>query len=325
MDNQIVQVQQNVSVSWNFQFLSATTPAGPSIEKVIGELEIAKRFANKRPEYIKGLVQYLKLFARGRETRSISDFDSFSIESWFASRSEALTTRASNVGRLSSLFSYAVRRKYAKENPCDNLERITVERAEPPVLSPDQIESAIAFALLSPPRVLLWFILAGIVGVRPGELKKMHETDLRRNLTEGLIIIDAMMSKVRNRRIIELTAHSKTWLDYALSEKVKLPFSKSFMRRCRRQLKSHLCLAKWPQDILRHTALSYMLAHHGDEARVARESGNSVKIFRQHYKGLVKPVESAAFQNLLPRARDVGQLELFSRTPHPVPIKRANF
>lgn len=294
--------------------------------QVIEELAVAKKFANKREEYIKGLVLYLKFFARGREIRSISDFDTGTIELWFAARKEALSTRASNVGRLSALFSYAVRRKYISENPCDSLERITIERREPPVLSTDQIASSIKLALSQPPRFLLWFILAGIVGIRPGELKKMNDERLRKNLTEGLIIIDAVMSKVRNRRIIELSDHSKAWLDFALAEEVKLPFSKVYIRRCRRKLREHLGLVKWPQDILRHTALSYMLALHGDEERVARESGNSVKIFRQHYKGLVKPGESQLFQNLLPRAPDDRQLDLFTPpNPSPRPNKMAEF
>lgn len=128
----------------------------------------------------------------------------------------------------------------------------------------------------------------------------MNESDIRRRLTDGLIIVDSMISKVRNRRIIELTDHAQAWLTFALSEPVKLPFSKIYMRRCRQKLKTHLKLLKWPQDILRHTALSYLLAHHGEEARVALESGNSVKIFRQHYKGLVTPDESDRFLRLLP-------------------------
>lgn len=303
------------NISWNYYShpLTQTTTSTP-IRQVIAELEIAKRFSNKRPEYIKGLIQYLNLFARGRETRGIADFDSFSIESWFAARQEALTTRASNVGRLSSLFSYAVRRKYIKENPCDNLERITIERGEPPILSPDQIKDSMIFALRQPPRFLLWFILAGIVGIRPVELKKFNGQKLRHHMTEGLIIIDSMMSKVRNRRIIELTDHSRCWLDFALSEPTKLPFSAMFMRRSRDKLKEHLALERWPQDVLRHTALSYMVAFHGDEGRVAKEAGNSVQILRSNYIGMVKPVECERLQNLLPPASEPNQLELFPQS-----------
>ncbi len=290
------------------------TRPGPSINRVIGELEIAKKFANKRADYIKGLIQYLRLFSRGRSDQSISLFTVSTIEEWFAGRKEALTTRASNIGRLSSLFSFAVRRGYLKENPCDQLEKITIDRPAPAVLSPEQVKSALDFALTEPPRFLVWFVLAGIIGIRPGELRKMGATQLIKNLTEGLVIIDAIISKVRNRRIIELTPHAQQWLEFALSEQIQLPLSKGFMRKCRAKLKRHLRLQKWPQDILRHTALSYLLAYHGDEARVALESGNSVKIFRQHYKGLITPKQSDLFHQLLPRG-DSPQMELFP-LPH---------
>jgi len=268
MDIQLFR-NENISSNFNFNFQPAlpTVQKGPPILKVISELEIAKQFANKRPEYIKGLVQYLKHFARGREQKSISEFDTATIESWFTSRTEALTTRASNIGRLSSIFSFAVRRKYIRENPCDFLERVTIERGDPPVLSTEQIEACFEFAIRQPPRFLLWFVLAGIVGIRPGELQKMNAEAIQKNLSEGLLIIDSMISKVRNRRVIELSPHAKTWIDHALSDEIQLPFSKIFMRRCRRKLKQHLGILKWPQDILRHTALSYMLALHGDETR----------------------------------------------------------
>lgn len=298
------------NISWNFQFTPSLVPKGPPIRQVIAELADAKKTANKRYEYIKGLVAYLNQFARGREHLSISDFNSGTIERWFASRNEASTTRASNIGRLSSLFSYAVRRKYISENPCDALESITIDRAEPEILTPEQIKSAMDFSLTQPPRFLLWFVLAGIVGIRPGELRKMTEQAVNRNLSEGLIIINAMISKVRNRRVIQLTEHAQTWLEFAVSEKIKLPFSKSFMKRSRHKLKSHLQLAHWRQDILRHTALSYLVAFHGDEERVAREAGNSVRILREHYLGMVRPVDSDFIQSILPSSIDEVQLEL---------------
>lgn len=304
-----------VYCNWNFVPASPPAPQvgahSPSIRHVICELEISKQFANKRPKYIKGLITYLRQFARGRESTSISDFTAPIIEKWFAGRNEALTTRASNLGRLSSLFGYAVRREYIRKNPCDNIERITIERGEPAVLSTDQVCLALQFAINWSPRFLLWFVLAGIVGLRPEELTKLDDGRLRRHLTDGLIVLDSMVSKVRNRRLIELSDHAQAWLDYCLSEPVKLPFSRSFIRRSRRYLKHHLNLQRWPQDILRHTALSHMLALHGDETRVARESGNSVKVFRQHYKGIVLPNESERFQQMLPPKSDQAQLELF--------------
>lgn len=312
-----------VYCNWNFVPITPGPQVGilkgPPIKQVICELEITKQFANKRPKYIKGLIAYLNMFARGRENSSISDFDAPLIEKWFAARQEALTTRASNLGRLSSLFSYAVRHEYIQHNPCDRIERVTIDRAEPPVLSIDQVCLALQFALNWSPRFLLWFVLSGIIGLRPEELTKLDGARLRRHLTEGLLILDSMVSKVRNRRLIELSSHARAWLDYALSDPVKLPFSKSFIRRSRRYLKRHLSLKRWPQDILRHTALSHMLALHGDENRVARESGNSVKIFQQHYKGIVLPAESQRFQQMLPPQSDRTQLELF----HPLAPTRA--
>lgn len=273
---------------------------------MIRELEAAKRFANKRESYIKSLKEYLTLFVRGREQQSIQLFDVSAIETWFNSREEALSTRASNIGRLSSLFSFAVRRGYIAENPCDKLERITVERSTPAIWTPDQIRDALHFTTDRIPRFMLWLVLASIVGIRPGELDHMTRADVIKHARNGLLIVDGG-SKIRgHRRIIRLSDHALIWIAFASTLPSELPLPESAIRRYRRKLKDTLQLP-WPQDIPRHTALSHLVAYYQDEGRVAMESGNSVKILRKHYLGLVTPAENQRFQNNLPRGWKFGR------------------
>jgi hypothetical protein len=66
--------------------------------------------AGLRPKYVESLRQYLAQFARGRENRDIAEIKLADLEKWFAGREEAFSTQASNMGRLSALFAFHVRR-----------------------------------------------------------------------------------------------------------------------------------------------------------------------------------------------------------------------
>ena len=59
-------------------------------------------------------------------------------------------------------------------------------------------------------------------------------------------------------------------------------------------------LRPWPDNALRHSAISYRLALSRDLARVALESGNSPPVVQKHYLELVKPEAARRFFGILP-------------------------
>src|SRR5262245_35016299 len=99
---------------------------------------MVKETAHMRRAYVGSLRAYLGRFAKGREQRLIASFTVEEVEQWFDSRNESNGTRMSNTGRLSALFSFAVRRGWMENNPCRQLEPIRVDRKPPSILSPDQ-------------------------------------------------------------------------------------------------------------------------------------------------------------------------------------------
>jgi len=54
-------------------------------------------------------------------------------------------------------------------------------------------------------------------------------------------------------------------------------------------------LVKWPNNSLRHSAISYLLAKNGDIFATATSAGNAPKIIQKHYLKLVKPSETEAY------------------------------
>ena len=120
------------------------------------------------------------------------------------------------------------------------------------------------------------------------------------------VTVDAAASKVRQRRIITLETVAKAWLRVARRVGSDLPIPHATRRRAVRAVRDHLRLAKWPQDVLRHTAASMLLVIRRDAAAVALELGNSAGVLFRHYRELVTPAQAERWRRLLPRCASRG-------------------
>jgi integrase len=266
---------------------------GVSLKTAIDALIVAKSMANLRPHYIKSLRAYLGQFSRGRESSPVASVDVFTIESWFSSRSEALATMASNIGRLSALFAFCERRGWISRNPCRLLERPRVDRPPPKILTPDQVAKLMNAVATRRPHMVPFFALATYAGIRPDELARIGWQAV--DLDRAIVTVDAAASKVRRRRLVPLEPIAVQLLR---EHRGRLPVSRATRRRYQSFACAVLGLDEWPQDILRHTAASYLLALHQDAGKVALRLGNSPGILLRHYQELVPANDSRRFWGL---------------------------
>lgn len=270
-----------------------------TLGEAIAETLAVKAKSNLYKPYVNSIRQYLAMFARGRESEPISSITTEVIEAWFAGRNEKPVSRSSNIGRLSSMFQLAWRKRWIQENPCRRLERIRIDRKAPQILSIEQVKSALVFTRNERPRWLAYFALATFAGVRPTELLRVSWACV--NLAKGTLTIDAAASKVRRRRIVRLMPAALAWLKLAKEKDAQLG-NLTYVGRKRYyfQLRKLFGFQEWPQDILRHTAASYWLAEVRDAAKVACELGNSPGILGRHYLELVEQEQAAAFWAIMP-------------------------
>ena len=176
------------------------------LSSVVEELIAARAGTGHREKYVNGLRQYLALFARAHDAITIDCVTPAHIDRWFASRCEAPTTRASNLGRLSALFSFARRRGYCAANPCDNVERVRIERGTPKILSVEESRRLLETCRKLTPAILPAVVLGLFAGVRPHEVERMTWSDI--DLDERRATVSAAASKVRRRRIVPLAPNS---------------------------------------------------------------------------------------------------------------------
>lgn len=198
------------------------------------------------------------------------------------------------MNRLSALFAFARRRGYVEINPIERIDRVRLERSPPRILTPDESVALLIAARRVAPEMLPSILLGLYAGIRPAELDRLTWECV--DVGHRIVRIDAAASKVRRRRIVEL--HPKAaaaLLPLASSSGSIVPRQK---RRRRRRIEAVMGWERWPHDLLRHTAASYLLALHRDAGKVAMMLGNSPSILLNHYHELVSPEDCAEFWKL---------------------------
>ena len=90
------------------------------------------------------------------------------------------------------------------------------------------------------------------------------------------------------------------WLKLAGKLKADLPVPSVYRRRWLRTMRDHLGFKAWPQDVLRHTTASQLLALRKDAVAVALELGNSPQVLLTHYLELVTWKQAAEFWAIKP-------------------------
>lgn len=206
------------------------------------------------------------------------------IEVWL-SQFQNPESRQTWLTRISVLFSFAVRRDYLPKNPCDKIERVTLDRKPPVIFTPEQSRTLLA---MCPTLCKPWLVLTMFAGIRPDREMRMLKWE-HVNLKTATVQI--LFPKVRkHRRIVALEPIAvKLLRQHPLKSGMVAP-SKSTLRRFKRKMRAVLAFTKWPQDVTRHTAASYLMALHQDAGKVAARLGNSVSILMSNY---VVPVEKA--------------------------------
>ena len=257
---------------------------------VIEEMIKSKRAANRREIYIKSLRWYLNRFAE--KNPALNKTTTADIESWLSAHKGA-HDRATYLNRISTLFSFAYKRDYVEKNPCDKIERVTIEKHAPRILSPGESRTAYKAC---PQISRAWVVLCLWCGLRPSEAARIKWEDI--NLERGTVTV--RVSKVRRFRIVTMPACAVELLRPIKQLSGFIAPSASTRERAKRKMRTAIGLQRWPQDIMRHTAASYHLAVSGDAGKVATSLGNSQAILLTHYNGVASLDDAKDFFKVTP-------------------------
>lgn len=269
------------------------SPECPLLRDAIISFLDVKRKAGCRPIYLERLGEYLRMFSRLLGEMRVCDVELSHVEQWFGARQEAPSGEKGNRGKLSSLFSFCVRKGWLAENPIRRMEPIRVPHKPPAVLAVEQCRTALDYTRTREPRFIRRLIAMLLLGVRPHEARMLTAGDWKADC----LVIDEAASKTHRRRVIPLSDQTREWLAIAPGCP---PASPSQVDRYIQRLRDALGLRHWQPDILRHTYASYALASGMRVDELTDRLGNSRVILFRHYREIVSAKDAAEFFALRP-------------------------
>jgi integrase len=201
-------------------------------------------------------------------------------------------------------------------NPVEHAATFKVRPGKMGVLSP---EDASILLRACDPAILPGVVLGMFCGLRQSEIARIDWRAI--DLASGILTVGADIAKTSGRRTVEIPDNARAWLAAYAREsgpawptteearnlwnlaRIEAGFGPFFSTRTvvNKAQAGREDLRPWPDNALRHSAISYRLALTRDLPRVATEAGNSPAIVQRHYLELVKPDAAKKFFAILPQ------------------------
>jgi integrase len=265
-----------------------------SVDAAVRQLIDSKRAAGRAESYLYRASLNLGKLAAHFDSRKISTITAPDIEQFLREAKVAPGTRNTIRRDAVTLWSYAQKAGFAKENVAKAAERATAIDEPPGIFTPEQ---AAALLAESKDDGLLAFHAIGLfAGLRVSEIHGLDWRDV--DLGGGYIHVGAKISKTRSRRLVPILENLRAWLQpiAKLAGAVVGPN----LRRRHEAARARAGILQWPKNAMRHSFVSYRLAATGNAAQTALESGHDQAILFTHYRELVRPKDAERFFSIRP-------------------------
>lgn len=248
----------------------------------------------------------LSFFAGGFEGRDLDGFTRAELRDWLEAMPVAETTREGHLRAVRALFRWAERQEPAlcRMDPTRGLTlRVEREAREVAILSPD--EAAWVMDHAGGYRAALALML--FAGVRPSEINAREKPPLlwrHLDFEAETIRIEAATAKTRTARVLEgLPQNLWAWLRLDRGEP-GAPVCGLQTRFISRYLSGRegCPVAKWKQDVCRHSFATYHVAAFSDVERTSLILGHEgrARLLHQRYRGVATKAEAEAFFGISP-------------------------
>ena len=289
---------------------------GVTVPQVVEELVAAKAQDGMSRPYMAQLRSVLGMFSKAFPG-PILHVKADEIDTWLRDGNVAPVTRNNRLTLLRVLFNHAKQRNYlpaAAPAATEQLSKVKVGATTTEIYQPHEIEKLLNAA---PAVVIPYLAIGAFAGLRGAELARLDWNAV--SLERRIIELRADQAKTASRRIVPISDNLAAWL--APLEREGKVLKLQTVPRMASVLAGDVGL-RWPQNVLRHSYISYRVAKTQDVNRVALEAGNSSAIIFKHYRELV--TEEAAEQwfavcppaGWMPPARIGGRSLLTKRRDH---------
>jgi integrase/recombinase XerD len=260
--------------------LSQSSPAGnasASVADAINDFLVAKARAHKSDRYLRALKNSLSKFAAGRCHQPLDAVTAEQIELWLMESGWAPRTQNGYLLDVRTLYNFARRRGYCRENPANIVEERTEGDRQIHVHTPEQVEQVMALALAFDVNVCRCLSLRYFGGLRAVEAENQSETNIYPS--ENLLKVTRAKKNTRASRPVTILPVLHVWLDVGGS----LPLHDVSVRMGKFGKIVKAAGIPWGNNQPRHSFCSYHLAMWQNAARTAYEAGHSEQMLFAQY------------------------------------------
>ena len=260
----------------------------PTMRDVINEFLVAKVNGARSDRYLEALRFHLDRFSAGRRLQPLDAITSFEIEAWLEAADWSVKSKANALGTLKTLYSWATKRGYCTKDPIACIELPSLPEQRPCYHGPGRVKEVLTLALAKDPAVCRNLAIRYFAGLRSAETLRLDANDMK----AGHIDVCAVKSKTRTRRLVTIQPALAAWLKatpetYLVTDKRFTSFVRSLP-------------FPWPQNVARHSFVSYHLAEFDSPGKTALEAGHSEAMLFRIYREIVTKDQAHAFWAIRP-------------------------
>jgi integrase len=208
---------------------------------------------------------------------------------------------------LRAVLNFAIRRKWAKENPALEIDLIPLLQQEVQVFEVEEVRTLLEYTLENNLKFLPFRLFSFFCGIRSEEIRRVDWCDV--HFAEKRIVLRAEHTKTKSRRIIDLSDNLLEWLtEYQVrsgnTAGLIVPWKPDALRH--NHLKNYRAagLKRWIKSGARHSYCSYWLAKHESIDRLIAQSGHAhPRIMQKHYQCNVPKEEALKYWEIRPPRR----------------------
>ena len=273
--------------------------SAPMVKEIVGRMVSEAKKNHRRQRTIEDVENRLKLFAEDFGESKLSEITVEDLKEWLDEEDWSPRTRINYTTKISQLYNYAIKHKWAEHNLAEQIDRPTAEDKEPEIFT---IEHAGNLLKHGAKHHLLPYVAIGLfAGLRSAELLRLDGSAV--HVEAKSIVVGQSVAKRRSRRVVEMHDALLEWLRPYLPLKGPVAATQNF-RENLEALKKDAGIVKWPHNGLRHSFGSYHLAAFGDQVKTAMMMGHrSSDLVHNHYKALVMKAEAERFWALRPEMK----------------------
>ena len=257
--------------------------------------EVRLKLRPRSIENLRARVGRLSLFL-GRHL--VNEITPERLEGWF--NELKLEPRSQQNYRLvaSRFFAWCAERprRWCLTNPAKEVKIVLPRAKEPVVLNPEQCEKLLRAAQAHRGGIAVPYLAIGLFGgLRRAEIERLNPDQI--NLDDREIRVAASQSKTERSRVVEINDTLLAWLRWCEARKLtRLRVRKEDIETVRRAAG----FLEWPDNALRHTAISVRARMTGSFVETAVWAGNSEPVIRRHYWGNMSSKNAAMIMSIKP-------------------------